>query len=231
MLPALPLLWNVIFFLAQKNSACVVSEEYLDTAFSYLREVLVSVQRNHQSKMFTTNDFVNFLGRFLCYLICPAGYRMTRAPLELNWLQSAFSAFLLLLLLTPGVNFFAGLHLEFNGFNSALSHAPSLIECKIISAGSAGTESVNGWGVQRAFLNSTPSYSFVRTKQKGKVQNELCCVNGFFSNKQKCCWVFHLPWKFARKQRSWGKEELLKMMYPKLFLCYLYKAFASVTAC
>lgn len=87
MLPALPLLWNVIFFLAQKNSACVVSEEYLDTAFSYLREVLVSVQRNHQSKMFTTNDFVNFLGRFLCYLICPAGYRMPRAPLELNWLQ------------------------------------------------------------------------------------------------------------------------------------------------
>lgn len=37
------------------------------------------------------------------------------------------SAFLLLLLLTPGVNFFAGLPLEFNGFNSAPSHPPSML--------------------------------------------------------------------------------------------------------
>lgn len=79
------------FLLAKKNSVCVVSEEYLDTAFSYLREVLVSVQRNHQSNMFMINYFVKFLGRFLCYFICPAGYRMAVAPLELEWQQQCLS--------------------------------------------------------------------------------------------------------------------------------------------
>lgn len=64
MLPALTLTMKCDFLLAQKNSACVVSEEYLDTAFSYLREVLVSVQRNHQYNMFMINAFVNFLEDF-----------------------------------------------------------------------------------------------------------------------------------------------------------------------
>lgn len=228
MLPALPLLWNVIFSWHRKT-ACVVSEEYLDIAFRYLREVLVSVQINHHSNMFTTNDFVNFLG------ICPAGHRMARAPLELNWQQQCLSP-------APpphprSEESISSLGCTLNSI--VLTHLFHMhhqcwgTKCKIIPAGWAAEDRipVNDWGVQRAFLNSTPSYSFARTKQKGKVQKELCCVTGFFSNKQKCCWVFHFPWKFARKQGNWGEKEILKIMYPKLFLCYLYKAFASVTAC
>lgn len=61
---SIPLLWNMIFLLAQKNSACVVLEEFLDTEFSYLREVSVSVARNLQSNKFTVNGFIIFWDNF-----------------------------------------------------------------------------------------------------------------------------------------------------------------------
>lgn len=48
------------FSLGREKLVCVVSEEYLDTEFSYLREVLVSVARTLQSNKFMVNDFVNF---------------------------------------------------------------------------------------------------------------------------------------------------------------------------
>lgn len=48
---------TVIFLLAYKSPACVISEEYLDTG--RLKEVMVSITRNLQSKRFTVNDFIH----------------------------------------------------------------------------------------------------------------------------------------------------------------------------
>lgn len=78
------------FLLAQKNSACVVSEEYLDTAFNYLRKLWFLFKVIISPTCLQKMIFGNFLGRFLCYLICPAGQRMARAPL-LNWQAVPFS--------------------------------------------------------------------------------------------------------------------------------------------
>lgn len=52
----------MIFLLAQINSACIVSEEYLDAEFSYLRDVLVLLQGIFNR--FMVNDFINFLEDF-----------------------------------------------------------------------------------------------------------------------------------------------------------------------
>lgn len=54
----------MIFLLAQKNSACIVSEEYLDTEFSYLKEVSGSLARNLQFNKFMVNDFIDVLEDF-----------------------------------------------------------------------------------------------------------------------------------------------------------------------